>query len=70
LGLKADHAKTFTSIVSLMPDVFQKSSLEMGLGFGLKMSANFAPLSGLKNFLEADPKNSIRLLYPNIDFNY
>jgi hypothetical protein len=57
-------------VVSTFPDFLQKSALETGLGIGLKLSANVIPIGGLKKFLESDAKNSIRLLYPNIDFNY
>lgn len=70
LGLHADAAKLFTNVVSNIPEFLQKSTLEVGLGIGLKLSANVIPLNGLKKFLDSEQKNSIRLLYPNIDFNY
>ena len=34
------------------------------------MLQEFADLKKAKAFIERDPKNSIRLLFPNLDFNY
>lgn len=34
------------------------------------MANTFSSHNTLKDFIEADEQNSIRLLYPNLDFNF
>ena len=75
LGLNASHASMFTSAVeNLVPKGQQQQLLNMGINFGLTLAQGFSQTTSrydeVRKFLAVDPKHSIRLLFPNLDFNY
>lgn len=71
LNLDASLAQGFASVMSkVAPSPLQKSLLNFGLGLGLQVLQSVASTSALKDYIETDPRNSIRLLFPNLDFNY
>ena len=71
LNLDANLAQGFASVMSkVAPGPLQKPLLSLGLGFGLNALQAVASTENLKRYIETDPKNSIRLLFPNLDFNY
>jgi len=71
LNLDAQHARTFASLLhTVTPSQVQKPFLNFGLGLGLKLLQSTADTHRLKEYIESDPRHSIRLLFPNLDFNY
>lgn len=81
LGLYQNNAKMLTDLVSTLApskDSFfgrltginQNSLFESGVAVGLSVAGAVFNTKRCKQYIEHDPANSIRLLYPNLDFNY
>lgn len=80
LGLNPDHADIFTRMVSayapssqsLIGSVFGLNGtnlLQRGVKIGLSVASGF-DRSIVANYINKSRKNSIRLLFPNLDFGF
>lgn len=59
----------FQSVVgTVLPSFLQKTALHTGVSIGLKAGLSVASSSSSKEFIESDNANSIRLMFPNLDF--
>lgn len=78
LRLDKSQAETYSKVVdtalTFFPFVDKKTVLRMGLDLGLVLAEKSLELTeqdkAVHIFLTEDPRNSIRLLFPNLDFSY
>lgn len=77
LNLHASHASLFTNVLDTMTAPLgltgsptQKSLLNSSMKTGLSLLSKVTDTSKAANFLKASDKNSIRLLFPSLDFGY
>jgi len=80
LGLNPSHANIFTSLVSAyapssssllgsLLGIDKNSLLKQGVNIGLNVASRF-DRTKVAQFINKNKKNSIRLLFPNLDFGY
>ena len=68
LGFKLEAAKAFTDAAKLMPFV-PNDLVNFGIKVGYGMSKPYDKVNEVREHLKVR-HNSIRLLYPNLDFGY
>ena len=69
LNLSKDNMDMFqTAVGTLLPSFLQKTTLHTGVKIGLTAGLTVANSESAKHFIESDNKNSIRLMFPNLDF--
>ena len=70
MNLSKSNLDYFSSgLSSLLPSYLQKPALESGISVGLKVFLGFADVPKIAKFINADNENTIRLMFPNLDFN-
>ena len=73
LGLNASHASLVTSLVhNVVPRsvIDSKSLLQGVMSFGLQATSSIFSTVAAAKYLKQDPRHSIKLLFPNLDFNF
>ena len=69
LNLSKDNMDMFQSVVgTVLPSFLQKTALHTGVSIGLTAGLSVASSTSSKEFIESDNANSIRLMFPNLDF--
>jgi hypothetical protein len=57
------------AVNTVLPSFMQKTVLESTMSLGLSISNNITNSEKIRNFVENDNSNTIRLTFPNLDFN-
>ena len=77
LNLDASHADLFTRALDTLSSPLglsgshqQKQALRASMRAGLTVMQSLSSTEKLAKFITADPRNSIRLLFPSLDFGY
>lgn len=75
MNLSTKHADAFTSIVGTIGrttgiGLNEKAMLQGGLGLGLNLLQSMTNTDDCAKHINARKQNSIRLLFPNLDFGY
>ena len=77
LNLHASHASLFTNVLNTVTSPLgmsgsdtSKSVLRTGMSTGLQLLQSVTKTDKAANFINQDKSNSIRLLFPSLDFGY
>ena len=70
LNLSKGNLDLYQSAIEFLPSFLQKPALHQGINIGLNVGLSLASENKVREFIEADNANTIRLMFPNMDFGF